>query len=329
MKNLNPAPKNLVKTQNSAQNSARNSAVILKARNLSKNYGAQMALKNVSFELKKGEIFGLIGADGAGKSTLIRILATLLLSDSGECEILGFDIEKDYAKIRPKLGYMPAVFSLYADLSIEENLHFFADIFAVNLSENYALIEPIYKALEPFRTRKAGALSGGMKQKLALCCALIHKPEILLLDEPSTGVDAVSRAEFWEILRELKKQMSIIVSTPYMDEASLCDRVALMAQGQILRTDTPNAVCASFEENLFALKNLPFHLLDDLRNLREIKSAFLFGEAFHIVLNSSFEKDFTPPNLQSFLREKLACEKLELTQIKPSIEDCFMEFLQC
>lgn len=303
--------------------------VILQARNLCKNYGAQEALKNVSFELKRGEIFGLIGADGAGKSTLIRILSTLLLADSGKCELFGLDIEKDFSQIRPKLGYMPATFSLYADLSVEENLQFFADIFAVNLKDNYALIEPIYKALEPFKKRKAGALSGGMKQKLTLCCALIHKPEILLLDEPSTGVDAVSRAEFWEILRVLKRQMSIIVSTPYMDEASLCDRVALMAQGEFLRTDTPSAICASFEANLYALFNLPIQVLENLRNLEEIKSAFLFGESVHIVLNSHFENAFTSANLEHFLREKLQCQNLQIKPIKPSIEDCFMEFLQC
>ena len=302
--------------------------IILKARNLSKNYGLQLALKNASFELKKGEILGLIGADGAGKSTLIRILSTLLLADSGECEIFGLDIKKDYTKIRSKLGYMPATFSLYVDLSVEENLQFFADIFAVNLKENYTLIEPIYKALEPFKKRKAGALSGGMKQKLALCCALIHKPEILLLDEPSTGVDALSRAEFWEILRELKRQMSIIVSTPYMDEANWCDRVVLMAQGQFLRTNTPNAICEDFGASLYALSNLPIHLLENLRNLRQIKSAFFFGKTCHITLEKHFEKEFTSTNLQDFLSEKLECKNLNIKPIKPSIEDCFMEFLR-
>lgn len=214
---------------------SKNGEVILQARGLSKSYGekshATPALKNATFEVKHNEIFGLIGADGAGKTTLIRILATLLLADKGECKILGRDFVRDFALIRAHLGYMTAVFSLYADLSVEENLHFFANIFNVELETNYALIEPIYRALKPFKTRRAGALSGGMKQKLALCCALIHKPKILLLDEPSTGVDALSRAEFWEILRILKSQMSIIVSTPYMDEAQLCDRVALMASG--------------------------------------------------------------------------------------------------
>lgn len=270
--------------------------VILQARGLSKSYGkkssATLALKNATFEVKCNEIFGLIGADGAGKTTLIRILATLLLADSGECKILGGDFVRDFALIRAHLGYMPAVFSLYSDLSVEENLHFFANIFNVKLETNYALIEPIYRALKPFKTRRAGALSGGMKQKLALCCALIHKPKILLLDEPSTGVDALSRAEFWEILRILKSQMSIIVSTPYMDEAQLCDRVALMAGGEIFRIGSPSEIVRDFSGELFALKNLPFALLANLRNLPQVKSAFLFGESLHLRLNPNVDFSF-------------------------------------
>ena len=317
--------------------------VILEARGLSKTYGekshATLALKNASFEVKQNEIFGLIGADGAGKTTLIRILATLLLADSGECKILGRDFVKDFALIRADLGYMPAVFSLYADLSVEENLHFFANIFNVELETNYALIEPIYRALKPFKTRRAGALSGGMKQKLALCCALIHKPKILLLDEASTGVDALSRAEFWEILRILKSQMSIIVSTPYMDEAQLCDRVALMAGGEIFRIGSPSEIMSHFSGELFALKNLPFSLLSTLRNLPQVKSAFLFGESLHLRLNpnvdfsSESRADFGTKSsekssaiLETFLREKLRCADLEITRIAPNIEDCFMEF---
>ena len=329
--------------------------VILEARGLSKTYGekshATLALKNTTFEVKRNEIFGLIGADGAGKTTLIRILATLLLADSGKCKILGRDFVKDFALIRADLGYMPAVFSLYSDLSVEENLHFFANIFNVKLETNYALIEPIYRALKPFKTRRAGALSGGMKQKLALCCALIHKPKILLLDEPSTGVDALSRAEFWEILRILKSQMSIIVSTPYMDEAQLCDRVALMAGGEIFRIGSPSEIMSDFSGELFALKNLPFSLLADLRKLPQVKSAFLFGESLHLRLNpnvdcgidlssesradfvaksskKSSEKSSADSNaiLQTFLREKLRCADLEVTRISPNIEDCFMEF---
>lgn len=330
--------------------------VILEAQGLSKSYGeksnATLALKNATFEVKRNEIFGLIGADGAGKTTLIRILATLLLADSGECKILGRDFVRDFALIRAHLGYMPAVFSLYGDLSVEENLHFFANIFNVKLETNYALIESIYRALKPFKTRRAGALSGGMKQKLALCCALIHKPKILLLDEPSTGVDALSRAEFWEILRILKSQMSIIVSTPYMDEAQLCDRVALMAGGEIFRIGSPSEIVRDFSGELFALKNLPFALLSNLRNLPQVKSAFLFGESLHLRLNlnADFAKDFSSESradfvlesnsdfdtnssekssayLQAFLRQKLGYDDLEVTRISPNIEDCFMEFV--
>lgn len=305
----------------------KNGKVILQARGLSKSYGekshATLALKNATFEVRENEIFGLIGADGAGKTTLIRILATLLLADSGACEILGRDFVRDFSAIRVDLGYMPAVFSLYADLSVEENLNFFANIFNVKLETNYALIEPIYRALKPFKTRRAGALSGGMKQKLALCCALIHKPKILLLDEPSTGVDALSRAEFWEILRGLKSQMSIIVSTPYMDEAQLCDRVALMAGGEIFRLNTPDEIISDFSGELFALKNLPFALLADLRKLPQVKSAFLFGESLHLRLHNNAESS---QNIQSFLSEKLRCADLEITRIAPNIEDCFMEF---
>ena len=300
--------------------------IVLKAKNLSKSYGEIVALKNTSFEVKRGEIFGLIGADVAGKTTLIRIITTLLLADKGKCEILGFDFVRDFSAIRAHLGYMPAVFSLYADLSVEENLNFFTNIFNVPLSQNYALIEPIYRALAPFKNRRAGALSGGMKQKLALCCALIHKPKILLLDEPSTGVDAVSRAEFWEILRSLKRQMSIIVSTPYMDEAGLCDRVALMADGEIFRIGSPNEIVSDFRGDLFALKNLPFCLLYSLRKIPQVKSAFLFGESIHLHCKAESSADFIC-DLERNLRENLNCKHLEITKITPNIEDCFMEFV--
>ena len=254
MKNPNSALKNLAQktTRNLAQNSALNSNenllnsntnsqnqispnVILKARNLSKNYGTQSALKNVSFELKKGEIFGLIGADGAGKSTLVRILSTLLLASSGECEILGFDIKKDYKKIRPKLGYMPATFSLYADLSVEENLQFFADIFAVNLEQNYPLIAPIYKALEPFKKRKAGALSGGMKQKLLIAIALAKQSELLLFDEPTANLDPKARAQFLNLLNKKVQDKTIVFISHRVDEVrTLTDRVIEMDLGKII-----------------------------------------------------------------------------------------------
>lgn len=309
---------------------------IIKAKHICKRYGDFIAVDDISFELKENEIFGLIGPDGAGKSTVIKILATLMKSDSGECEILGQNANYDFAKIRTDLGYMPATFSLYADLSIKENLDFFANIFGVSLEENYALIKPIYKALEPFKNRKAGALSGGMKQKLALCAALIHKPKILLLDEPSTGVDAVSRAEFWEILRELKTQMSIIVSTPYMDEASLCDRIALISQGRFLRLGTPNEIINNFNHDLYLLKNLPIFMLEALRNLKDIKNAVLFGDSIHITLISKSQFN-SALSLQQYLMQELnsthLCTQQDLQnllveKIAPNIEDCFMEFMQ-
>lgn len=214
----------------------------IEAHTLEKSYGSVKALKGVSFDVGKGEIFGLIGPDGAGKTSIFRILATLILPDSGSASVLGLDTVRNYKDIRTRIGYMPGRFSLYPDLSVRENLDFFANIFGVTLEENYDLVAPIYRQIEPFRERRAGKLSGGMKQKLALCCALIHKPEVLFLDEPTTGVDAVSRVEFWEMLLSLKEAgISILASTPYMDEAARCDRIAFMTEGRILETCTPPA----------------------------------------------------------------------------------------
>lgn len=214
----------------------------IEANNLVKSYGSVQALKGISFGVGKGEIFGLIGPDGAGKTTIFRILTTLILPDNGSAKVDGLDIIKYYREIRTRVGYMPGRFSLYSDLSVEENIDFFANIFGVTLEENYDLVAPIFRQIEPFRTRRAGKLSGGMKQKLALCCALIHKPSVLFLDEPTTGVDALSRVEFWEMLASLKKKgISILVSTPYMDEAARCDRIALMCEGLILEICPPPA----------------------------------------------------------------------------------------
>ncbi len=214
----------------------------IEAHTLEKSYGSIKALKGVSFDVGKGEIFGLIGPDGAGKTSIFRILATLILPDSGSASVLGLDTVRNYKAIRTRVGYMPGRFSLYPDLSVKENLDFFANIFGVTLEENYDLVAPIYRQIEPFRERRAGKLSGGMKQKLALCCALIHKPEVLFLDEPTTGVDAVSRVEFWEMLLSLKEAgISILASTPYMDEAARCDRIAFMTEGRILETCSPPA----------------------------------------------------------------------------------------
>src|SRR6266487_3353669 len=240
--------------------------------NLIKNYGTKKAVvnavKGVSFEVDKGEIFGIIGPDGAGKTSLFRMLVTLLLPDGGAATVDGSDIVKDFKAIRNKVGYMPGRFSLYPDLTVEENMNFFATIFNTSIEENYDLVKEIYVQIEPFKKRKAGKLSGGMKQKLALSCALIHRPVVLFLDEPTTGVDAVSRKEFWDMLKRLKQQgITILVSTPYMDEAGLCDRIALMQGGQILSVNTPEGVIASFEHPLVAVKNgNMLRLLNDLKN---------------------------------------------------------------
>jgi ABC-2 type transport system ATP-binding protein len=219
------------------------------------NKGEVKAVNDVSFEVSKGELFGLIGADGAGKTSIFRILTTLLLPDSGTASVNGFDVVKDYKTIRKNVGYMPGKFSLYQDLSVEENLNFFATVFNTTVAENYDLVKDIYVQLEPFKDRRAGKLSGGMKQKLALCCALIHRPTVLFLDEPTTGVDVVSRKEFWEMLKGLKQQgITILVSTPYMDEATLCERIALIQNGSIMSIDTPDNIIKKFPDTLFAVR---------------------------------------------------------------------------
>lgn len=289
--------------------------------NICKKYGPVSALSNISFETRAGEIFGIIGPDGAGKTTLFRILTTLLLADSGNAVVDGCDVVKEYAQIRKKIGYMPGKFSLYEDLTIEENLEFFATIFNTTIEENYHFIEDIYKQIEPFKKRRAGKLSGGMKQKLALCCALIHRPTVLFLDEPTTGVDPVSRKEFWEMLRKLKSQgISILVSTPYMDEASLCDRIAFIRNGQFLDIDTPLNIISKFDDILWAVEaDNMYHLLLDLRSNKQIKSSFAFGENHHITVDASLSAD----GLTKYLSDK-GHTNISIRPIEPSIEDCFM-----
>lgn len=289
--------------------------------NICKKYGQVSALSNISFETRAGEIFGIIGPDGAGKTTLFRILTTLLLADSGNAVVDGCDVVKEYTQIRKKIGYMPGKFSLYEDLTIEENLEFFATIFNTTIEENYHLIEDIYKQIEPFKKRRAGKLSGGMKQKLALCCALIHRPTVLFLDEPTTGVDPVSRKEFWEMLRKLKSQgISILVSTPYMDEASLCDRIAFIRNGQFLDIDTPLNIISKFDDILWAVEaDNMYHLLLDLRSNKQIKSSFAFGENHHITVDASLSAD----GLMKYLSDK-GHTNISIRPIEPSIEDCFM-----
>jgi ABC-2 type transport system ATP-binding protein len=293
--------------------------------NISRSYGSVKALDKISFEVPKGELFGFIGPDGAGKTTLFRILATLLLPDEGTASVEGLDVVADYKKIRRILGYMPGRFSLYMDLSVEENLRFYATIFGTTLEENYDLIRDIYRQIEPFRKRRAGQLSGGMKQKLALCCALIHKPAALFLDEPTTGVDAVSRMEFWEMLRRLKESnITIMVSTPYMDEASLCDRVALIQGGKIMKISKPGEIVADYRYPLWAVRSARFfELLTDLHKYPGIHSVHAFGQVAHV----TFEKAGSPvEDLRKYL-EDLQHEDAVMEEIRPTIEDCFMELM--
>ncbi len=293
--------------------------------NLSKRYNKIPALNNISFNVDKGEIFGFIGPDGGGKTSLFRILVTLLLPDEGKASVVGLDVVKDYKKIRKLVGYMPGKFSLYQDLTVEENLTFFATIFSTTIQENYHLIKDIYSQIEPFKDRRAGALSGGMKQKLALSCALIHKPEVLFLDEPTTGVDAVSRKEFWEMLKSLKQSgITIVVSTPYMDEASLCDRVALIQNGSILKIDKPDLITANFGKKLLALRSANIHkLLTDLSNYPLCDTVFPFGQHVHYTAKDD------RMNEEELKRYLLAAghEQLEMKLTGPNIEDCFMSLM--
>lgn len=299
---------------------------IVSVRNLCKTYnkGKTMALQNVSFDVESGEIFGIIGPDGAGKTSLFRILATLILADSGIASVDGYDVVKEYKVIRNHIGYMPGKFSLYQDMTVEENLTFFATVFNTTLEENYHLVEDIYHQIEPFKKRKAGKLSGGMKQKLALSCALIHAPHVLFLDEPTTGVDPVSRKEFWEMLKRLKKnfKLSIIVSTPYMDEAVQCDRIALIQNGQFLTIDTPRGILDRYNQMLWAISSNRMHkLLTDLREIIGIKTAFAFGEHHHVTVDIGV---LTFDTLRKQL-EQMGHEDIRIAEISPSIEDCFMD----
>lgn len=290
--------------------------------NIVKRFGEVTALGDVSLSVQKGELFGLIGPDGGGKTTLFRILTSLLLPDSGTSTIAGLDSVKDFKAIRRMVGYMPGRFSLYQDLSVIENLTFFASIFHTTIEENYDLIRDIYVQIEPFKHRPAGKLSGGMKQKLALCCALVHKPGLLILDEPTTGVDAVSRIEFWEMLRRLRDQgITILVSTPYMDEASLCERIALIQEGHILGVDTPQGIIRAFPKAIFAVKtNNLYSLIRDLRQWEHTLSAFSFGEYVHLTV----EPDrFSESDIESFLSQKGHHDAV-IRRIEPTVEDSFM-----
>lgn len=291
--------------------------------NISKSYKKVNALQDISFEIKSGELFGLIGPDGAGKTTLFRILATLLIADQGKATVAGFDVITDYKKIRNSVGYMPGKFSLYQDLTVAENLEFFATIFGTTVEENFHLIKDIYVQIEPFKNRRAGKLSGGMKQKLALCCALIHKPKVLFLDEPTTGVDPVSRKEFWEMLKRLQqKGITILVSTPYMDEAALCDRIALIQGGKILEIDTPIAIVKHYPKQIYDIKSDNMYLLiNSLKEYEYNHSVYPFGEFVHY---TDQRNDFNPEDLKRFLHSK-NITKVDIEKTLATIEDTFME----
>jgi len=291
--------------------------------NISKSYKKVKALKDISFEVKPAELFGLIGPDGAGKTTLFRILTTLLIANEGNATVAGYEVVTDYKKIRNSVGYMPGKFSLYQDLTVEENLNFFATIFGTTIEENYDLIKDIYVQIEPFKNRRAGKLSGGMKQKLALCCALIHKPKVLFLDEPTTGVDPVSRKEFWEMLKRLQqKDITILVSTPYMDEAALCDRIALIQDGKILQIDTPEAIVKHYPKQIYNVRaNNMYQLINSLNEYEHNHSVYPFGEFVHY---TDSRTDFNPEDLKVYLESKnLTIVEIEKTEA--TIEDTFME----
>ena len=297
--------------------------------NITKTYGKEkkVAVDDVTLSVNKGELFGLIGPDGAGKTSIFRILTTVLLADKGQATVDGLDVVKEYKQIRNNVGYMPGKFSLYQDLTIEENLNFFATVFGTTIEQNYDLIKDIYVQIEPFKNRRAGKLSGGMKQKLALCCALIHKPTVLFLDEPTTGVDPVSRKEFWEMLKRLKQQnITIVVSTPYMDEASLCDRIALIQTGKILSIDTPKNIIKAYPENLYKIKaDNMFGLLKDLNSYTDTLSCYTFGQYLHLSLTHDDQAGQT--RLLDHLKRK-DHTRIGMTPVTPTIEDCFIKLLK-
>lgn len=295
----------------------------ISVKGLSKNYGSVRALQNVSFSVGKGELFGLIGPDGAGKTTLFRLLATLINPDAGSATVNGFDISQDYLSIRRHIGYMPGKFSLYPDLTVEENLDFFAALFGSRVEDSYDLVAPVYRQIEPFKRRRAGKLSGGMKQKLALSCALIHRPSVLLLDEPTTGVDAVSRSEFWDMLDTLReKSITVLVSTPYMDEAGRCDRIALMSEGKILTVDAPSEILKRYDAPLMAVCARDMHaLLQSVRSVPGVADCYPFGEYHHVVCGP----DFSKAELENQHRD---IEGFCAAAITPTIEDVFIKLMK-
>src|SRR3954464_15210727 len=291
-----------------------------------KKFASNTALDGVSFDVRSGELFGFIGPDGGGKTTLFRILVTLLTPDAGTATMLGLDVVRDLWAIRQRVGYMPGRFSLYPDLSVEENLRFFASVFDTTIEASYQQIAPIYEQLAPFKDRRAAALSGGMKQKLALCCALVHKPEVLILDEPTTGVDAVSRREFWDLLGRLRDQgLTIVVSTPYMDEADRCDRVALIQRGRLLAVDTPSAIAKAFDRPLIGVRTSKrYEALLALRRFPHTRSVLPFGEVHHY---TDQRADAPSPLVVNELRQFLESEGIhdsDIAPLAPTVEDVFI-----
>ncbi|MCI1778333.1 MAG: ABC transporter ATP-binding protein [Bacteroidales bacterium] len=300
---------------------------MIKAEHISKSYVSAghapvKALDDVSFSVSDGELFGLIGPDGSGKTTMFRILVTLILADKGVASVNGMDVVKDYEKIRNSVGYMPGRFSVYQDLTVNENINFFASLFGVDKEESMPLIEDIYGSLRPFGNRLAGALSGGMKQKLALCCALIHKPDVLFLDEPTTGVDPVSRKEFWQMLRNLRSNgITIMVSTPYMDEADMCDKIALMQKGMILALDTTENLISQMGNQVWGVSgNNMYKLLCDVRSYRGTLRCYPFGNSHHVFFNSQ------EPDISDFGNYLWGCgnENVKIERLEPCIEDCYL-----
>ena len=301
-------------------------APAVEVQGVSKQFGSTVALADVSFTVNRAELFGFIGPDGAGKTTLFRILTTLIVPDKGQARVLGHDVVRDHWVLSSRVGYMPGRFSLYPDLSVDENLRFFASVFGTTVEREYQQIAPIYSQLEPFKDRRAAALSGGMKQKLALCCALVHRPEILFLDEPTTGVDAVSRREFWDLLGTFKHSgMTIVVSTPYMDEADRCDRVALIQGGKLLAIDTPRAIAESFDRPLFAVRaGDRYRALTALREYPETHSIYPFGETLHYAdKRADAAVDRIAADVKAFLLSR-DVDEVSVEPASPTVEDTFI-----
>ena len=298
---------------------------MIQLRNISKTYANTIALDDISLDVEPGELFGILGPDGAGKTTLFRILTTLIKADAGTGTLAGLDLVKDYREIRNVVGYMPGKFSLYQDLTVRENLEFFANVFGTTIEKSYDLIRDIYVQIEPFNKRRAGALSGGMKQKLALCCAMIHMPQVLLLDEPGTGVDPVSRKEFWDMLQHLRASgITIFVSTANMDEAEKCDRVALLQKGKLLATGTPDEITAAYPHPLYAVRATDmYRLIHDLRTLDQAAGCYAFGEYAHL---SMLSDNLNTKDIQDFLKRN-GHQEVEVQPTKANIEDCFIELM--